>query len=175
MGSVWREGRAAVILPAETMKKCPSFALLGLVAIAFHSCRDKAPEAGAAPAPAARAAAAVPATNQQYEDMGAAYMRYRDAVAQGDWDGALAETSAATRSKLESSLDGTPSEEGKDGLLEAIAEKMPDELTLSGGKVVGERGFLSGKARMGGEPAVLEVEMASEDGRWKFVAESLTR
>lgn len=155
------------------MRKPPSSALLGLVAIAFYGCRDKAPEAGAAPAPAARAAASVPATNRQYEDMGAAYLRYRDSVAQGDWDGMLAEASAATRSEWEASLAEAPSQERKDELLELIAGKMPDELTLSGGKVSGERGTLFGKARTGGETAVLEVEMASEDGRWKFVAESL--
>lgn len=155
------------------MRKIPSSALLGLVVIAFYACREKAPEAGAAPAPAARVAAAAPATNREYEDMGAAYLRYRDAVAEGDWDGMIAEVSAATRSKLESSLDGAPSQEGKDALLESISERMPEELTLGGGKVSGDRGFLSGKARMGGAPAALMVEMAVEDGRWKFVAETL--
>lgn len=189
--------------------------LLGVAGLAFYSHRTKATEAKVtlspmgeetlrqalsgnlpAPGPGAAAAqerkadrrAASPATNRQYEDMSAAYMRYRDAVADGDWDAMLAEVGGAKRTELDSALAGapseavqakldidanTPAEERKKRILEFNVRLMPDELTLHGGRVSGDLGFLSGKARMMGGTAVLEVQMVVEGGRWKVVQESL--
>ncbi|TPW21527.1 MAG: hypothetical protein FD126_587 [Elusimicrobia bacterium] len=194
-----------------------TFVILAVAGLAFYSHRTKATEAkvtlspmgkeilaaamaGKLPTPKGggagsrereadlRAANAAPATTRQYEDMSAAYMRYRDAVANGNWDGMVAEVGAPKRAELESPLVGapndmmqamldidenTPTEERKKKILELSARLMADELTLDGGKVSGARGFLTGKARMMDDPAALEVQMVVEGGRWKVVQESL--